>query len=75
MCKHELERDCIDMSFMTRKENERSEIFIKCHSLLIIDVARLTPITKTVQTQLHKHPRTLEICALIPSLSLPDPTT
>ncbi|RAN68784.1 hypothetical protein B5P42_31385, partial [Bacillus sp. SRB_331] len=40
----------------------------------IIDVARFTPITRTLQTQLHRLPRTLELCALIPSLSRPEPT-
>ncbi|KAG5629252.1 hypothetical protein H5410_000969 [Solanum commersonii] len=41
-------------------------------SLLIIDVAHFTPITKTLQTRLHKLSRTLELCALIPSLSCPE---
>ncbi|KAG5616833.1 hypothetical protein H5410_016657 [Solanum commersonii] len=46
----------------------------KCCSLPTIDVARFTPITRTLQTRLHRLPRTLEQCALIPSLSCPEPT-
>ncbi|WMV37874.1 hypothetical protein MTR67_031259 [Solanum verrucosum] len=40
----------------------------------VIDVARFTPITRTLQTRLHRLPRTLELCALIPSLSRHEPT-
>ncbi|KAH0657844.1 hypothetical protein KY285_026330 [Solanum tuberosum] len=36
--------------------------------------ARFTPITRTLQTRLHRLHRTLELCALIPSLSRLEPT-
>ena len=40
MCKHELEKNCIDMNSITRTEYETSERIPKCCSLLITDVAR-----------------------------------
>ena len=36
----------------------------KCCSLLIIDVARFTPMTKNLQTLIYIIPRTLELCVL-----------
>ena len=47
----------------------------KCCCLLIIDVDLFTPMTNTLQTQIHRLHRTLELWALKPSLSRPKPTS
>ncbi|KAG5614459.1 hypothetical protein H5410_014283 [Solanum commersonii] len=50
-------------------------ILRKCEKVLREkDVARFTQITRTLQTRLHRPPRTLKLCDLIPSLSRPEPT-
>ncbi|KAG5586826.1 hypothetical protein H5410_047260 [Solanum commersonii] len=67
--KHELEMNSIE-----RKEYEKSEIVPKCYSILIVDVARFTPIIRTLQTRLHRHSRTLKLWALIPNWSCLEPT-
>ena len=43
--------------------------FSKCYNFLIKDVIRFTLITKTLQTWLHRLPRTLELYDVTTSLS------
>ena len=41
--------------------------------LLTINVVCFTLIIRTLKARLHRIPRTLELCALIPSFSRPEP--
>ena len=53
------------------KQCERSEGIARCCTFVIIDLACLTPITRTPKTQLHRLPRTLELYAMIKSFHTP----
>ena len=74
MCKHELERNILEINSNAGSEDERSEEFFKYCSLLIIGVACFTMMTMTLHTWIHRLPRTLELCDVVPSISRPKST-
>ena len=65
--KHEFERKFLKIKCNAQNEYERSKRIPKCCSLQNVDVEHI-PIMRTLHTQLHRLPETLELFAHLPIL-------